>query len=101
MIKKIEYNQGITEIEKDKILPMIKRELVAKMVTETDAESFCCDFVVNPYTDEEAWNYVWNHGSDNGTYFNYGKQYEPQELFDLVKKTCFTVKLYFKYEVEE
>lgn len=30
MIKKIEYNQEITEIEKDKILPMIKRDLVAK-----------------------------------------------------------------------
>lgn len=67
-------------------------------MTETDSESFCCNFIVRPYTDEEAWNYVFNHDSKDGTYFNYGKQYEAQELFDLVKKKCFYVILYFNYK---
>lgn len=93
----ITYKQDCTEIDKDKILPQIKQDLLTKMIRETNADIFNGLFDVQPYTDEDAWRYVDMHGGDNCTYFNYGVQYEPQELFKLAKSKCFTVTLYFTY----
>lgn len=96
----LNYKQDCTAVNKEDILPRIKREMLSKAITETNANKFWGLFEIIPYTDAEAWIYVDYCLSNNGTYYHYGIQYEPQELFKLVKERCFIVRLFFKFEVE-
>ena len=96
----LNYKQNCTEVNKEDILPRIKREMLSKAITETNANKFWGLFEIIPYTDAEAWIYVDYCSSDNGTYYHNGVQYEPQELFELVKEKCFIVRLLFNFEVE-
>lgn len=57
-------------------------------------------FDLNQLSDDNILKELDTYKSENGIYFYQGIQYNQKELFDLLKKKLFTIKVFIKYKIE-
>lgn len=86
--------------DRSKTINLYKRNMLSRLLDKTNADKFIAEFSVLPYNKSQATVLADRYSSDAGTYYFLGRQFEFDELVDLLMKNCFIIKCDFTYEEE-
>ena len=96
MTKEYIFMKDINMLETDAMTKMLN-----KFILETNApKQYEVKFVKKQLSNDDIQRIADRYSSDYGTYYFHGKQYEFNELLEIIKENWFYIRMFVEWEEE-